>query len=671
MCGIAGFQGGYDPALLDRMSDTMAHRGPDGDGRVMTGGTAAPVGLAHRRLSIIDLSCEGAQPMTVSCPCCGSSGSDDLALSYNGEIYNFDELRRSLEGTGHVFHSQTDSEVLLHLYAEHGTAMLERLNGIFAFAIYDGRSTPAPGMQSGDLFLARDGLGVKPLYHATTGSGFLFASELKALLHAPEVSRELDHVAVAAYLTYLWAPAPLTMLKGVRKLPPGAALIVRGGAIVRDWTFYDLPYGQEPVPGSEAELKDQLREHLSRAVQRQLVADVPVGAFLSGGLDSSAIVAMARRADPGREIPCFTIGFAAGHDLEGKKADLPYARTVAAHLAVPLHEIAVDENAFELLERMVYFLDEPQADPAPINAMLIAEEARRLGVPVLLSGAGGDDIFSGYRRHQAIIADAALERVPRPVRQAMGSVGRRLASSAPGGLMRRPVAWRAARLLASADRSPETRLIAYFWWADEQLRRQLLSADLREELSDYDFALPMRESLARIPNEREPLNRMLYLETRHFLGDHNLNYTDKVAMAAGVEVRVPLLDLDLVNFATRLPRRMKQRGSTGKYLFRRAMEGYLPHDVIWRPKTGFSMPLRSWMRGQLRPMLAERLSRERLERRGLFDPDAVQQLIADNDAGRVDGAYTLLALLCIEIWCDIFLDGAPAGSLAPAELSKS
>jgi asparagine synthase (glutamine-hydrolysing) len=666
MCGIGGFQGDFDNHLLDRMSWSIRHRGPDGDGAVVLDRGPARVGLAHRRLAIIDLSCEGGQPMTVRCACCRSNGLDDLALTYNGEIYNFAELRAELEAAGHTFHSATDSEVLLHLYAEHGTGMLERLDGIFAFSLCDGRTDPAPGMQTGDLLIARDQIGVKPLYHATTSSGFLFASELKALLQSPEISREIDPAAVAAYLAYLWAPAPLTMLKQVRKLPPGTALVVRGGRIQREWSFYDVPYGRAPFSAGEAELTEQLYAHLERAVRRQMVSDVPVGAFLSGGLDSSAIVAMMKRAEPDRDIPCFTIGFPGNHDLEGKPADLPYARTVAAHLQVTLHEIMVEENAFELLERMIYLLDEPQADPSPINALLIAEQARERGVPVLLSGAGGDDIFSGYRRHRALGADAILERVPKPLRRLMGGLGRRAATASPAGLMQKPWAWRAARLLASADRSPESRMVSYFWWSDEQLRNGLLAPDVRAALAGFDVGDPLHETLRRIPGEKEPLNRLLYLETRHFLADHNLNYTDKAGMAAGVEVRVPLLDLGLVDFATRLPIGMKQRGATGKYLFRKAMERDLPHDVIWRPKTGFTMPLRSWMRGELRPMLHERLGPEQVRRRGLFDPAAVQKLIADNDAGRVDGAYTLLALLCIEIWCGLFVDTVPPAAVDAA-----
>jgi asparagine synthase (glutamine-hydrolysing) len=664
MCGIAGFQGGFPAGLLDGMSAAVAHRGPDDAGTVLLERGRTPVGLAHRRLAIIDLSCEGRQPMTVRCPRCRSTGLDDLALSYNGEIYNFPELRAELEGAGHVFHSGTDSEVLLHLYGEHGTRMLERLNGMFAFALVDGREEPAAGVQPGDVFLARDPLGVKPLYYSATPAGLLFASELKALLCSPDVSREIDPAAVHFHLAYLWAPAPYTLLRHVRKLRPGEAMVARGGRVERTWTFYDLPYGRDPLGGGEAELAGELRERLGAAVRRQMVADVPVGAFLSGGLDSSAVVAMMRRAEPDREIRCFTIGFPEGHDEEGKPADLPYARKVAAHLGVGLDTLHVEEDAFELLERMLYHLDEPQADPAPINALLIAERAREAGIPVLLSGAGGDDLFSGYRRHRALALDAVLGRLPAPVARAAGAVGQAISAAAPAGLMRRPWAWRAARMLAGAGRGPELRTVGYFWWNEAPLRAELVAPELAAMLPpDFDAATPLLESLERIPGERDPLNRMLYLEARHFLADHNLNYTDKMAMAAGVEVRVPFLDLELVDFATRLPTRLKQRGRTGKYLLKKAMEPILPPEVIYRPKTGFSMPLRQWVRGELRPRILETLSPSAVARRGLFDPAAVQRLIEDNESGRVDGAYTIFALLCMETWCRLFLDPAPAAQL--------
>jgi asparagine synthase (glutamine-hydrolysing) len=650
------------------MSAAVAHRGPDGAGAVelRPGGRAAPVGLAHRRLAIIDLSAEGAQPMAAPCPRCGSESIHDLALTYNGEIYNFAELREDLRARGHAFHSGTDSEVLLHLYAERGMEMLPLLNGIYAFAICDGRERGRPeGVERGDLLMARDPLGVKPLYHAQLPGGFVFASELKALLPVPGLPRDLDPVAIHHHLAYLWAPAPRTMLKAVAKLPPGHALLVRGGRVAREWSHDPAPFSDPRLAGSESEVAAMLRDEVQAAVGRQMVSDVPVGAFLSGGLDSSAVVAMMRRVRPDGPAPvCYTMGLGDERMTDGNPADLPYARRVAQHLGVDLRVVEVDSSMIRHLERMLWLLDEPQADPAPINALLIAERARADGIPVLLSGAGGDDIFSGYRRHVALRAERLWGWMPRAARAAIARPARHVHGGAAGG-MHHPLARRAAKALAYADYDADRRMASYFWWSGEELRRSLYSPALARELEGTDTAEPLLRSLERIPHERDPLNRMLYLETRHFLADHNLNYTDKTGMASGVEVRVPLLDRELVRFAGRVPPAMKQKGREGKAIFKRAMEPLLPREVIYRGKSGFGAPLRSWLRGELRGRVEETLSPAALRERGLFDPAAVRRLVEMDRQGRVDGAYTIFALMCVELWCRMFVDAAaPAGARA-------
>jgi asparagine synthase (glutamine-hydrolysing) len=663
MCGIAGFVGAFHARLLHAMNAAIAHRGPDdADAIVLEPPHQAKVGLAHRRLSIIDLSAAGRQPMSITCECCGTSltspAYERLWLIYNGEIYNYRTLRANLEQRGHHFHSATDSEVLLHLYIEAGPDLLRSLNGIFSFALYDGRKVgQAHGMQPGDVLLARDGIGIKPLYYAVTPSGVLFASELKALVRSPEITRDLDPVALHHYLAYLWAPAPRTPLRGVQKCKPGEAVIVRQGRIARQWTYYDLPYGQPLLEGTEDEIAEELRAQLESAVKRQMVADVPVGAFLSGGLDSSAVVAMMRRARPDYVPTCYSIGFAGDAEIDGVPADLPYAKRVAEHLGVNLHPIEVQPTIIQDLERTLYYMDEPQADPAPINTLLIAEQARKDGTKVLLSGTGGDDLFAGYRRHLALKIERMWGWLPQVIRSGMVQ----LAAGAGRHqriwqLMGQP-AWgrRLAKAFAYADLPPDDRLITYFFWSGEQVRRSLYSAELAAELADVDTAEPLRESLRRIPAERDPLNRMLYLEAKHFLADHNLNYTDKTGMAAGVEIRVPLFDLELVNFATRIPPAMKQKGKIGKAIFKRAMEPYLPPDIIYRPKTGFGAPLRSWLHQELRSMIGDVLSPTSLRRHGLFNPAAVQHLITWDREGRIDGAYTIFAILCIELWCSLFL----------------
>lgn len=656
MCGIVGFQGAFPEELLSRMTKAVAHRGPDGEGAALFKAEGQSLtGLGHRRLAIIDLSSAGCQPMTVVADS-GGGMQTGLTLVFNGEIYNYRELRTELIASGHQFTSNSDSEVLLHLYERDGLEMLTRLNGIFAFAIHDARMKRRPeGVERGALFLARDHLGVKPFYYAETDAGLLFASEIKALLCHPGLSRSVDPIALHEMLAYLWTPAPRTMLAGVRKLEPGTALIVQKGQVSRQWSYYTIPYDGITDSRSAAALADELSERVSTAVRRQLVADVPVGAFLSGGLDSSAIVAAMRRELPDQRIQCFTVGFADGADVEGNPADLPYARRVARHLGVDLEEVVIQPDSIGRLEEMVRLLDEPQADPAPINALLIAERARSMGIPVLLSGAGGDDLFSGYRRHWALSMERRWGWLPQGIRNGVQTVASAHASG-HGRQQSNVVLRRLAKMFAYAGESAERRLVSYFWWTTESIRRALYTADFAEQVREVDTAAPLLKSLRRIPSERDPLQRMLYLESRHFLADHNLNYTDRAGMAVGVEIRVPLLDLDLVKFATRIPSSMKQRGNTGKAIFKKAMQPYLPRDIIYRPKSGFGAPLRRWLRQELRSLVEDTLDAGALRRRGFFEPEAVRRLIELDRRGAVDGSYTIFALMCFELWCRQFVD---------------
>ena len=629
MCGIAGYLGDFASPMLEAMAASIAHRGPDDAGIFQD--LASGIGLAHRRLSILDLSPTGHQPMV--------SHDGTVVLVFNGEIYNFRELRTELEMRGHRFRSHSDTEVLLALYMHQGEGMLPRLNGIFAFALWDARNQT--------LFLVRDGLGVKPLYYAETNAGFIFASEMKALLKASELSRDIDPVALRHYLTYLWCPAPRTPLRHVKKLEPGCAMVVRKGHIDRSWRFYKLPFHQPLKSFSESEAIDQTRTALRTAVQRQMVADVPVGAFLSGGLDSSAVVAFAREALPESRLQCFTIALD-GVDArrEGMISDLPYAESVARHLGVDLHTVRVGPEMADELSNMIYHLDEPQADPAPLNVLCISRLAREHGIKVLLSGAGGDDIFTGYRRHRALELERYWSWLPQPVRAALAGAAHKLPA--------RPAAMRRfGKAFQYAGRDGDARLASYFYWLDPAMVEELLADDVRAASWSEE---PLVASLADLPDIVPALNRMLYLECRHFLPDHNLNYTDKMSMAAGVEVRVPLLDPDLVALAARLPVQYKQRGPEGKWIFKKAMEGMLPREVIYRPKTGFGVPLRSWLHGPLKQMVEDTLSEDSLRRRGWFNPGAVGRLLEADQAGRVDAAYPLFAVLCVELWGRMFLD---------------
>ena len=631
MCGISGYFGEFDPELLDRMNLAMAHRGPDDAGTWFD--VSRGVGLAHRRLSIIDLSPRGHQPMW--------DATRSVAIVYNGELYNFRELRSELKAQGYRFQSNADTEVLLNLYLRDGEKMLEKLNGIFAFALWDARSE--------SLLLARDGAGVKPLYYSETPRGLIFASELKALLQESSVDRSLDGRSVRDHLLYLWCPSPRTMLKSVHKLEPGHALVVRDGRVAKDWRFYDLPYEQETVDWPPGDAIVQVRKYLTRAVERQLVSDVPVGAFLSGGLDSSGIVAIAQRRLVGERMQCFTIGFESKEAvIEGMAADLPYARRVAEHVGVDLHTIWVGPEMVDDLPRMIFHLDEPQADPAPINALYITRLAREHGIKVLLSGAGGDDIFTGYRRHYALQMEWMWSWLPDLARSRLRGLSEHIA---PHSELRR----RVAKALRYADLEGDARVQSYFHWIAPSLIEPLFGEAVRKDLAAGGVH-PVDAALAGLSDAVPRLNRMLYLEGKFFLTDHNLNYVDKVSMANGVEVRVPFLDPELMALAARLPLDYKQRGSLSKWVLRKAMERYLPNDVIYRSKTGFGAPLRHWLRNELRPLVEDVLSRDTIARRGLFDPDAVRRLVALNAERKVDAAYSIFSMICIELWCRMFVD---------------
>ena len=632
MCGIAGFCGNYDAILLEKMTNVVAHRGPDDYGTWYN--QEKGVGLGHRRLSIIDLSPLGRQPMW--------DVTSTAVIVYNGEIYNYQELRSGLEKDGFHFKSRSDTEVLLNLFLRDDTRMLSQLNGIFAFAIWDTRNDI--------LFLARDGVGVKPLYYAETPTGFLFASELKSLLQNRQLDRTLNPRAIHSYMTYLWCPSPDTMLKSVKKLEPGCAIRLKGGQVHEKWRYYDLPYDQGIEDLSAHEAAEQIQCHVRTAVRRQMVSDVPVGAFLSGGLDSSSVVAMAREFTPDRKLQCFTIGFSEGNvGREGFVDDLPYARRMAEYLDVDLHTVNVGPEMAEQFAKVIYHLDEPQADPAPFNVLLISELAREYNIKVLLSGAGGDDIFGGYRRHHALMSEPYWAWLPKGVRRGL----RRITKLAP---TRKSWGRRVMKAFSYADLDGDERISSYFHWVDSDTQESFYGETLKETLRSVPFSQPLIATLTELSEDVERLNRMLYLEGKHFLPDHNLNYTDKMSMAAGVEVRVPLLDADLIALAARLPVSYKQRGRIGKWIFKKAMEPYLPHDVIYRPKTGFGAPLRHWLRNELRPVVEDVLSQRSVDRRGLFNFTGVHELIKQDRAGRIDAAYTIFALVCVEMWCRMFID---------------
>lgn len=621
MCGIAGLLGQPSPERLRAMADAIAHRGPDGSG--IWCDAEAGIGLAHRRLAIIDLSDAASQPM--------AAVEGRYQVVFNGEIYNFKELAAGLRARGYRFNSNSDTAILAPLYDAEGPAMLSRLNGIFAFAIWDAREQT--------LFIARDHVGAKPLYYARTPLGLAFASELKALLTIPGLDRTLDESAILDYLGKLWCPGEGTPFRAVRKLPPGHYMqVTRGGTRVEAWA--NDP-GETPViPATAAEAADALSTLLDRVVADQCLSDVPVGAFLSGGVDSTALVA-AMVASGNRPAATYCIGFdGPGMEDEGFGDDLSYARVAADALGVPLTPMMMSVPSADDFARLAFTLDEPQADPAPLYVEAISKQARADGVPVLLSGAGGDDLFSGYRRHVA----AKLRVLAGPLRG--------LVDLAPGVAQGGAFGRKFARLKGLMGGSNEAFLKACFEFNGPDLATACLSGDARA-------------AAAQRPNEwwgnavdagkgTSLVERVIRLERFGFLPDHNLNYTDKASMAHGVEVRVPFLDPRLIAFADGLPTDWKVHGLEPKWLLKRAVEPRVPREIVARKKTGFGGPVRHWVAGPLEPLIGDLISSRAFQERGLFDPAGVADVWRRTRDGTVDGSYLLLAVVMTELWLGRF-----------------
>jgi asparagine synthase (glutamine-hydrolysing) len=629
MCGICGTVGSADATALAAMTHAMAHRGPDGSGINVFDGDP-PAGLGHRRLAIIDPGPAGAQPMGYA---------DRWWITYNGELYNFRELRRELEGRGERFRTDCDTEVLLRMFVVYGERMLERLNGIFAFAVWDDSDKR--------LFLARDRLGVKPLYYTQSSETLAFASELKVLL--PFVEPRLDASALADYLMFLWVPDPKTAFSGIAKLPPGHCAWFEGGDLsVHE--YWDLRFTPEQRP--EAEWSAALAETVDRAVERQMVSDVPLGSFLSGGVDSSAIAAAMTAS--GDRIDAYTIGFSP-EDLRHEIVpdDVKHAQKMAAFLGARHHESILRPDVVDLLPKAVWHLEEPVADPAAISTYLICREAGRR-MPVMLSGMGADELFAGYPRHLAFKFARWLDRAPQfALRGAQALVGP-IARPGRAGPLRGPRRnlWKYFR--ASGQRPLDQYLSFSSYYGDSELRG-LLAPDVQAELGSYDPLATHRRYLEHAGTADE-LSRLLYLDAKTFLPCLNLTYTDKMAMAASVEVRVPLLDDELVSFAARIPSDLKLKGWRRKYIFKRSQEGRLPQDVVWRRKAGFGAPIRAWLDGDLRPVVDDLLAEDTVRRRGLFDSSAVANLRTQNAAGRADYSLQIYALASLELWFRTFLD---------------
>lgn len=620
MCGIAGvleFKRGAQPSPegLRRMAKTLTHRGPDEEGFY----TSGPVGLAHRRLSIIDLA-TGQQPM--------ESPDRQVCLVFNGEIYNYPELKAELEAQGHVFRTTSDTEVLLGMYLQYGVSAFSKLNGMFAFAFWDSRRN--------QLVLARDRFGKKPLYWHRDGNRFLFGSEIKALLAYGGIERKVSLNGLHEYLTFSYVVGDHTILEGVYRLPPAHFMVVRDGQ-VSCGPYWQLKFQPDSTCPDEREVAERLADLLKHAVRRRLMSDVPLGAFLSGGLDSSTVVALMSQLSD-RPVQTFTIGFE-----ESDYSELDDARLVAKHLGTDHHEMIVKPSAIDILPDLVWHLDEPFADSSALPTYYVCRAARQ-HVTVALSGDGGDEVFAGYTRYRQLDRYRRMERVPSWVRAGVVKpLVRILPFTMPGwNYLHALGRWRNGALPYDLGLYP-------------YIEDKLYTPDLKHELRSRD---PLQSTHRILEEARhlDPISRYQYLDTCQYLPADILTKVDRMSMANSLEVRSPLLDYTLVEFVSTLPVSFKLRGHESKYILKKVTERLLPPSVLTKRKQGFAIPRNHWFQGDLRAFAVDLLLDSRTLARGYFRKEILASLLEHHATGRRDYSEWIWCLIVLETWFRLFMD---------------
>jgi len=642
MCGICGVweyaktEGSVEPSLLARMRDEMTHRGPDDAGELVFDERRG--GFGFRRLSIIDLSAAGHQPM---------HGCDEQTwLVFNGEIYNHAELRAGLEARGHAYASRTDSETIVHLYEERGLDFIHDIEGDYAIAIWDARRE--------QLVLVRDRIGVKPLYFYHHNGRFIFASEIKAILQHPAVTPDVDEESLYHYLTFLTTPAPTTLFRGIQKLPAGHVLTLKRDGTLKVERYWDALPPANPVELSESEHRWYILRLLRESIRKRMMSDVPFGVFLSGGVDSSANVALMSELMT-RPVETFTVGFSDAEYLN----ELDSARRIATQFGTNHHEVIISEKDMqEFLPSLVFHQDEPIADPVCVPLYYVSKLARDSGTIVVQVGEGSDEIFSGYEnyvRHLRIYESfwRHAETLPRGLRRAISNLSRP-ALEATG---RKRAAIELIRRLGADE--------PLFWGGavvyDESFKPRVLSKQMRERmngLSSLQVVEPYLNHIEHYRPDSDFLARMTYLELKLRLPELLLMRVDKITMATSVEARVPFLDHHLVEYALGLPRSLKVEGTSGKHILKRALEEILPHDLLYERKRGFGAPVREWFREGLGGWFDEHLMNSTMRRRNFLDYDFVGRMLAEHRSKKKDWGFHLWALLNLSLWYERWIDAA-------------
>lgn len=641
MCGITGIweysasDGTVDISLVERMRDTMPHRGPDDTGSHLFDNNRGAFGF--RRLSIVDLSPAGHQPMT------GCEGRN-IWIAFNGEIYNHADLRPALEARGHKYRSRSDTETLLHLYEEHGVDFVNKIDGDFGIAIWN-ESTR-------QLALYRDRLGVKPLYFYIKDGRIIFGSEIKAILEHPSVVRDIDERAMADYLTFLTTPAPQTLFKDIQKLPAGHRLIINAKGDVKIDQYWDALPPAGPVERTEREHTEEILAILRRSIKKRMMADVPFGVFLSGGVDSSANVAlMSELMD--RPVDTFTVGFKDHEYLN----ELQSARRIADRYSTDHHEVIIGDKEFEdFLPDLIFHQDEPIADPVCVPLYYVSKLARDNGTIVVQVGEGADEIFSGYEKYVSHLR--LYENLWQYAEKVPGVIRKPASSALSTGLnalgMKQTIAELARRL--AADEPMFQGGVAVF---DPASKRKLLSPQFRASLNGHrslDVVAGYLDHIAHVRPNSDFLTRMTYLELKLRLPELLLMRVDKITMATSVEARVPFLDHELVEYAMGIPRVLKVHGTTGKYILKRALESILPHDLLYSKKRGFGAPIREWFKTPTGREFGERLQTSTIRKRGFFDYKFIDRLMTEHNSGRTDWSFHLWALVNLSLWYEHWID---------------
>jgi len=613
MCGICGFNWN-DQDLIAAMTREITHRGPDQEGTF----TSNDVSLGHRRLSIIDLSQQGRQPMT------NEDGS--IHLVFNGEIYNFQELREELVHKGHIFVSHSDTEVIIHAYEEYGLESINRLRGMFAFALWDDRKKT--------LWLARDRIGIKPLYYYHKDKKIVFGSEIKAMLHESSISRTLNHNALYDYMGFEFVPAPATMFSDIHKIPAGHYLVFREGQANLQ-RYWQLPMGGSTLSYNEAVERE--KELLESSVKSHLVSDVPLGVFLSGGLDSSALVAMMRRHISG-PLRTFTIGYA-----DKTFSEVEYAKQVAEHFETEHQVLIIDNMKADDVEKALWHLDEPMTDLSAIPLMLVCEQAKK-HVTVCLSGEGGDESFAGYDRFKASQLNRAYSLIPGVLRKHMIA---KLVAALPDQPQKKGAINMLKRFIEGSELPAEGQHLRWQYFSNKEQDRQLFSKDFQSRVT-FDPFRQIRDYAGHCP-DADIINREVYLDMRFMMTDSVLMKVDKMSMASSLEIRVPLLDHVFVEFMATLPGNWKLKGLRTKHVFRSALEGILPDNIVNRGKQGYSLPVKNLLRGQLKEYMIALLNESPIIR-GNMNIDYVNRLISEHLDMRHNHNHILWALMNVAVW---------------------